>query len=553
MENITKFDALLVLPPMYHSGRIPDYNPKEPMGLMYLSSALRKAGLKTKILDADIMALTIDETVEEIRVDPSRIIGISVMQRALPSVKLLVEKIRERSIDSHLCCGGFTATLSAKHILEKIPQIDSIVLGEGENTFPELVKSLINNREWRGISGTAYKGEKGIVINLPAEKPEFACLEWPSRDLLEYCLGKTNYATILGSRGCYGVCTFCSNQSFERSSIGANWRGRNPEDIVDELEHLKNEHRINVFKFNDPNMFGPGKSGKQHVIDICTQIIKRKLAPLHIMGFCRSNDISLETAKLMRFAGFERMLIGIESVNPEIIKVFKKGESLETIYQSIDIFRQVDIDIVPGFMIFNPYTTLDTLKVDLAFLEKYRFTPTLSKALRVFDGTPIQEILDNQDRLIWQSPFEGYHEYLVDSNVAAIYMSLKIVFVEWIDLLRKTYQNELWEIKKAYNFKERKAFDNLSMMIFSIEKEMLKVLISWIEKGFAFGDIYNQLEKVKSLLMNVENYIAKSVGENNLLLDVGKFSIQYIAEKIHSILLNKIHITFPEKYRWKDD
>ena len=53
--------------------------------------------------------------------------------------------------------------------------------------------------------------------------------------------------------------------------------------------------------------------------------------------------------------------------------------------------------------------------------------------------------------------------------------------------------------------------------------------------------------------MNVENYIAKSIGGDSLLLDVGKFSIQCMAEKIHSVLLNKVHITFPEKYRWRDD
>jgi radical SAM superfamily enzyme YgiQ (UPF0313 family) len=417
----------------------------------------------------------------------------------------------------------------------------------------ELVNSLSDSREWRGIPGTAHRGKNGVVINPPAEKPEFACLDWPSRELLEYCLGKTNYATILGSRGCYGVCTFCSNQSFERSSIGANWRGRNPEDIVDELEHLKNKYGINVFKFNDPNMFGPGKSGKQHVIYICTQIIKRKLEPLHIMGFCRSNDISLEIAKLMKSAGFERVLIGIESANPEITKTFRKGESLETICRSIDIFRHVGIDIVPGFMVFNPYTTLESLKIDLAFLEKYRFTPTLSKTLRVFDGTPIQGVLEEQNKLIWRSPFEGYHEYLVDSDVAAIYMSLKMVFVEWIDLLRKTYQDELWGIKKAPSFKERRAFDDLSMMVFTMEKEMLKALICWIEKGFTLSDIFCQLERTKNLLMNVEKYIAGSIGGNGLLLDVEKFSIQCMAEKIHSILLNKVHITFPEKYRWRDD
>lgn len=61
-----KLDALLVLPPMYQSGRISDYNPKEPMGLMYIATAARKKNYQVEILDADVLALTIEQTLCEI-------------------------------------------------------------------------------------------------------------------------------------------------------------------------------------------------------------------------------------------------------------------------------------------------------------------------------------------------------------------------------------------------------------------------------------------------------------------------------------------------------
>jgi len=81
---MNELDALLILPPMYQSGRIPDYNPKEPMGLMYIGAALRHNGHSAEILDADILALTLEETVAEIMKRPAKVIGFSVMQRALP-------------------------------------------------------------------------------------------------------------------------------------------------------------------------------------------------------------------------------------------------------------------------------------------------------------------------------------------------------------------------------------------------------------------------------------------------------------------------------------
>jgi len=101
----------------------------------------------------------------------------------------------------------------------------------------------------------------------------------------------------------------------------------------------------------------------------------------------------------------------------------------------------------------------------LGFLETYGFMPTLSKSLRIFDGTLLQEIMASESRLIWRSPLEGYHEYLVDPDIASIYMTLKTISVEWIDLLRKTYQGEIWGIKKALAFNQRANFDALNELV----------------------------------------------------------------------------------------
>ena len=521
---------------------------------MYIRAELKKHGLSVEILDADILALTLEQTTHEIIQRRASIIGFSVMQRALPSLKKLVKKIRNKGVTSHICCGGFAATLSAKHILKEIPGVDSVILGEGETAFSHLTRIIKEcSVDWKCIPGIAYRQNGEICINPPAEKEDIDSLPWPSRDLLPLCLEKTGYATILASRGCYGICTFCSNQAFERSSIGANWRGRSPADIIDEIEELGKTFGAKIFKFNDPNLFGPGANGRQHVVDICNEIICRNINDLHLMGFCRSNDINLEVAQLMRRAGFERVLIGIESANPAALRLFRKGESLQMIRQSIDILRRVGIDIIPGFMIFNPYTTVETLKVDLDFLETYGFMPTLSKSLRIFDGTPLQEIMASENRLVWRSPLEGYHEYLIDPIIASIYMALKTISVEWIDLLRKTYQGEIWSIKKAPAFNQRVNFDALNELTFTLEKEALHALLSWVKMGFISQDIVSKIAHLKDQLIKAERYIVSVSSLTKPLLNVQNFSVTDLAGRIHSILVNKSFRTFPEQYRWRDD
>jgi radical SAM superfamily enzyme YgiQ (UPF0313 family) len=551
--KMNNLDVLLVLPPMYQSGRVSDYNLKEPMGLMYIGAVLREKGLTVEILDADLLALTIEQTVSEIVKQNARVIGFSIMQRALPSVKLLAEKLRKNGVTSHICCGGFSATLSARHILEEVPAVDSVVLGDGEITFSYLVHAIKSGTDWESSSGVAFRKNGQVEINQPAVKVDVSSLPWPSRDLLSVCFEKTGYATILGSRGCYGICTFCSNQSFEKTSIGSNWRGRNPVDVVDEIDELRHAFGIKMFKFNDPNLFGPGRCGRQHVIDICNEIVHRKIDDVHLMGFCRSNDIDLEVAKLMRQAGFEEILIGIESFNPAVLKLFRKGESLRAIHQSIDVFRQVGISIVPGFMIFNPYTTIETLETDLAFLGTYGFTPILSKSLRIFDGTPLQAIMASENRLVWRSPLDGYHEYLVSPVIAAIYMAMKTISVEWIDHFKKFYQKDLWTIKKAPAFDRRVDFDALNKALFDLEREMLQALISWAKSGFSLQDIVRQITILKNRLVVIEQFVISAGNISCPILNTHGFSEADLAGRIHSILVNKVFRTFPEQYRWMDD
>ena len=261
----------------------------------------------------------------------------------------------------------------------------------------------------------------------------------------------------------------------------------------------------------------------------------------------------MDVAQLMRQAGFERVLIGIESANPAVLRLFRKGESLQTIRQSVEILRRVGIGIVPGFMIFNPYTTVETLEVDLDFLETYGFMPTLSKSLRIFDGTPLQEIMASEGRLVWRSPLEGYHEYVVDPVIASIYMALKIISVEWIDLLRKTYQGEIWGIKKAPAFNQRINFDTLSEFIFVLGKEILKSLLSWVRTGFSYQDIATKIARLKDQLAKAEQYIVSVCDLAEPTLNVQSFSVTDLAGRIHSILVNKVFRTFPEQYRWRDD
>ncbi|MEA3249612.1 MAG: radical SAM protein [Patescibacteria group bacterium] len=548
-----KLDALLVLPPMYQSGRTPDYNPKEPMGLMYLAAELRRRGLSVEILDADLQALTIEETVGEIVARPAAVIGFSVLQRALPSLKLVVEGLRGRGVSSHICCGGVGATLSVSHVLNEIPAVDSVVLGDGELTFAELVERVVSDAAINDVPGLCVRGDCGLSFKGRPLKPDLDSLAAPSRDLSRVCLDKTGYVTVVGSRGCYAACTFCSNSGFERVSCGPGWRGRDPVSIVDEIEYLHREFGATAIKFNDPNLFGPGKAGREHVVRLCGELIRRGLNGLHLMAFTRASDLDRASCHMLREAGFERILIGVESFDPKTLKMFRKGETVQDIERGIRCLRGADISIVPGFIIFNPYTTLATLRNDLVKLEQHGFAVTLSKSMRVFDGTALEKIMEDEERLYRRSPFEGYHEFSVSRDVATVYMCLKTVAVKWLAPIVCRYQDRLWDIKKAPSFSGRRRFYSLQDASYEIESRVLKSAIDWVESGFSRDAVRRVLLSSRNAMRELESAIIGAEAESSGSGIASGYSVKSLTESITGILTERPYDTFPEKYRWADD
>ncbi|OGB75378.1 hypothetical protein A2810_02955 [candidate division Kazan bacterium RIFCSPHIGHO2_01_FULL_49_10] len=543
-----KPEVMLVLPPLYQTGRMPDYNPKEPMGLMYLASSLRRDGRSVELFDADFAAKTPEEVIDEITRANPPVVGFSVFQRALPSFEKIVTGLRQNGYRGHVTCGGITPTLSHPYILERLgDKVDSIVLGEGEETLRQLVGRLAEGDNWQTLPSIAWRDDKGSVVNLPAGVVNLDEIPFAARDRVDDYLAKTNYATIIGSRGCYGACSFCANYSFETAHRGPRWRPRRPATVVDEMGGLYQEHGVTVFKFNDPNMFGPGLEGVEHVRQIAQGVIDRGL-PLHLMGFCRGNDLTADPTILpvMRRAGFERLLVGIESSDDAVLRQFKKGETIAGMDRAVELVAENNMSTVIGFMIFNPYTTLDSIKRDLNYLRERQFTPALSKSLRVFDGTPIQRELEQEGRLIKQNPFEGYHNYVMPREVAAVYGSMKLLFTHCLDKIRAVGQDKILNIKKAPSFYERQNFNSLSEAFFSVEADFLDRLVHLAENpGFVLGDVRHLIGRAYQDL----TIICRVIG-----IDPKEMSApERVTSEVYTMMKEKPFNTFREEYRWNED
>ena len=556
------FDILLVVPPTYPEGRNPDYNPKPPLGLEYLSGYLKKDDFSSLIRDFDVVGASAEEVVQDILTEDPPILGMTVLQRALPSVKYIHRQLRERGFDKPIIYGGIGATLCAEEILQEFQDPNCIiVLGEGEEPLNQIVKAIKNGQEdtkevipsimyYDASTDALVKNSGGRILNLDE-------IPWPDRQNLDFYLDKSGYLTILTSRGCpWSRCTFCSNAAFEQQHEGDTWRSRSPEDVVEEMISLYTSTGVKKFKTNDANLFGIGKKGEDYVVNLCNAIQDAKSKgslpnELSIMSFIRGEDVAgkLELLKLMKSSGFDRLLIGVESsVNEVLLKKFKKGENIEILTQAINDLKDVGISPVIGFLIFNPYTTLASLEKDLQFLEENSLKVNLSKSLRIFNNTPIQFLLMNAGKLEKNSPFETYHEYFVSGEISAIYHSMKALHVLIEDPIRKIAQDRIWQIKKVGDsFNERFNYDDLVGIFWSMEVKLLKSCIEFYNKNEIDEDV------IKTSVDEIYAVTIKSLLEQ-LSIDnrEGLMTSEEFYSNILEILREKKTNNLHEEYVWSE-
>lgn len=514
-------DILLVVPPTYPQGREPDYNPKPPLGLEYLASSAKEIGITASIVDYDVLGKSTEEVVESILELRPQSLGITTLQRALPSIHTIHTKLRNRGYDKLIIYGGIGATLSHREILREFKDPNCVVvLGEGEEVLPILMLNQQNDGNWRkDTPSIAYADPSNldrIIVNPTTSPPNPKQLPSPDRQNYNYYSDKSGYGTFIGSRGCpWSKCTFCSNSAFEQAHKNKVWRPRNPEDVVDELIDLYQKFGTRRFKSNDPNLFGPIPDGQDHVIKQCQLLIEAKKRgdlpdDISIMSFVRGEDVAGQPKLLamMKEAGWDRLLIGIESSSNFILdKKFAKGENIETLTRAMADMRDAGMSVVAGFMIFHPYSTRETIIGDLQFLHENNLNVTLAKSLRIFNGVPMQHTLQAEEKLVYNSPFETYHEYQVPEDVASLYYMLKNLHIFTEDPLRNAAQHQIWEIKsQGSSFNKRLDFVRLSQLTWAMESTLLEAGLHYqesrdqkdIARGVSF--VYQKLGEIAQML-----------------------------------------------------
>ena len=325
------------------------HTPNPPLGLAYIAAAVRDAGFEYRVIDATgaaldavspypdrpdfmVQGLTFDEIVGRIHPD-SRVIGMTCMFSTLwPLTNRVAHAIRESFPDALLVLGGEHGTAVPEHVLGTSP-FDVVVLGEGEETFVELLRAHeqgrpLSRREGHRVpSGRAAGDQRAVGAEAGRGRHPVARLGRVSRSP-STSTGTRRTASTSGVRcrssapaDCPFQCTFCSNPGMWTQ----RWIARDPVALADEMELYVRKYRVTNFDFQDLTAIVK----RQWIVDFCRELIARDLKITWQMpSGTRAEVFDAEVADLLYRSGCRALAFAPESGSPEILKIVRKQVDL---------------------------------------------------------------------------------------------------------------------------------------------------------------------------------------------------------------------------------
>ena len=345
-----------------------------PLGALYVLSWLEKNTEGHQLFFKDCVAegVRYPELREYIEAIQPDVVGVTSFTVCLMDVLMTARLVREIKPDAHLCMGGHHPIAYPKEASE-LKEFDSIVVGEGEEVFTELVNCLEKGEDFTDIRGVyTAKSIKPHLESPTRDKRFLARVSVPAayvEDIDSIPIVNRNFirqnryyniigsssdlATILSSRGCPYLCTFCDVPI-------KSYRERSEASVVDEIEQCI-EMGYKEFRFYD-DLFNINET---KVVRFCEELERRNVKiTWDFRG--RVNGLTRETLVRAKANGLRMASFGVETGTDSGLKELRKGTTMKKVRQAFEWCRELGIRTVADFIIGLPFEkTQEDIKANI--------------------------------------------------------------------------------------------------------------------------------------------------------------------------------------------
>lgn len=402
-----------------------------PMGLYSIAAVLVEAGHEVSVFnwyDRPPDPGALKTHLAKTRPD---LIGFSILCANRWGGIDIARRVKEWAPGIRIVFGGVGATFLWSHLLTHFPEIDFVVVGEGETSFPALVGALENgNRSAvEAIAGIAFsKSGQPFFTGPAAPVTDLDRLPDPARYFTFQHLSLT--------RGCPSDCHFCGSPRL----WGRRVRFHSADSFVNRIARLY-EKGVRFFYFSDDTF----TLKKRLVVDVCQKIVARNL-DISWNAISRVDAVDPEILGWMRRAGCIQISYGIESGSAEIRR--RLGKHLDERRIETAFALTASYGILPrAYFIYGcPGESGTTVDQTLALVEKIKPLAAIFYILDIFPGTALYD--DFQARSgrtddIWGERIEDILYFETDPG-----LSTEMVLA-WGKQLREAFYHRLPEYARS--------------------------------------------------------------------------------------------------------
>lgn len=358
-----------------------------PLGLAMLAAMVRDRH-EVRIVDGTVEAVTLEELERLIADWRPTVVGVMTLTSTFyAALSLCVAAKRvDRAIVTVLG-GAHPSALPVESLAD--PAVDLVVVGEGEETFRELIDALATGSDLRAVAGL-YLRDGGVVVATEPRPPvaDLDTLPWPARDLLPLDLYRPSVMhyrqlpafSVMCGRGCPYRCTFCSCSKV----FPGKMRLRSVESVIAEIRMLIERYGAREILIWD-DLFG---ISRPWALSLC-----ERLAPLGLSwsAWMRVDTVDPELLAAMAASGCWHISYGVESGNQQVLESIRKQITVTQVRTAFAWTHAAGMEARATFILGFPGETAAMMRetIDLAVAIEADYAQF--QLLTPYPGSPLWE------------------------------------------------------------------------------------------------------------------------------------------------------------------
>lgn len=351
--------VLLIIPPGMPEesyGRLAAAAGELPMlGLAYIAASLRDQGHVVKIIDYEVNNRSLSRVASDIEAFDPHVVGMTAYITNMKRCAAVARIAKSVNPNISVVLGGPQVSIFPEEGFQS-PDVDMIVLSEGEIVIRNVMNALEDEENLKGVRGIWFRTKRGEIARNEREGivTDLDIFPLPALNLYEMDkyyppvhIRGSKVAHLVTSRGCPFRCTFCAT----KLTFGRSFRFHSTERVLRELELLI-QQGYDSFQFYDDIL----TINKKRVEDLCQGIIERDWK-ISWTCFTRTNCVSHQLLELMKRAGCYLITYGCESGDDELLKLIKKDLTVQENLEGIRMTKEHGILTSSTFMLGLPTET----------------------------------------------------------------------------------------------------------------------------------------------------------------------------------------------------